>query len=259
MNRHFIYNSLAILVGVFMSLSVANGQDINPGNKVHIGFEAGLNVSGFTNDVGPVDKNSPGYQNGLFVGSFQSGLYTLHAGITADMRLSNTLSIATELMYNGHGADYEIENDDVVLVDTAGNQTTAYDHYIYDLGYLEMPVMLRYTLPVNDDKMSYMVYGGVSAGINVYSNIIYNYYSVDDDGNANTNSKNMAVENVRKTVVNPIAGLWIQEKENGSGWGLFGDIRLEYSTTPVFTVQSKAETNYETGMWNINFGFGIRF
>jgi hypothetical protein len=219
----------------------------------------GFNISGFTGDVGPLDKNSPGYASSPFVGSEKDWFFTGHVGLTADFRVSNALSIATEALVNGRGGAYKIENDNVVLLDSAGNQSTAYDTYNYELFYLEFPLLIRYHLPIQSSNTMYVIYGGVSPGFKIASNTIYNHYVLQPDSTVSTVSDKNQISNVRSFVVSPTFGFWVYAKDPDMPVDFFGDLRFEYAEMPVFNKPSENGQNLQTGMWTISFGFGVRF
>jgi hypothetical protein len=250
---------LAFLLLVFVFFSV-KAQSIEYDNKIHLGFKFGINMTGFTNDIGPLDKNSPDYAKSPFVGSQKDAFLTAQIGITADYRINNSLSIASELLCNGRGGSYKIRNNNVVLTDTAGNQTTAYDEFIYELYYFEVPLLIRYHLPVPSIHTAYIVYSGVSPGIKIVSHTIYNYYTLADNGvDVNTNSQTTPVNNLRSFEMSPVVGFWIGGKGIDHSWSVFADTRFEYTYSPVFNTSNLDTSNFQTAMWTVSFGFGVRF
>lgn len=90
---------LSIGIGSVSKAQYTIGYD----SKLHIGFELGVNISAFTNDVGLFDKKGPHYANGPFDGSRGDVFFTGHFGITLDKQISPSLSLATELLWNGRG------------------------------------------------------------------------------------------------------------------------------------------------------------
>ena len=64
-------------------------------------------------------------------------------GITADYAINNQFTFTAELLYNGRGGAYQIENPNVYQVDSLGNQSAAYDTYNYQIDYLEFPLMVK--------------------------------------------------------------------------------------------------------------------
>ena len=215
----------------------------------------------FTKDIGPFDKNNPGYADGKFKNSFTEPYVTEQVGATADYKVTDKLTIATELLLNGYGMEYDIKHDGIVLTDTAGNQSDAYDHYLYQLFYLELPILFRIDLPIHSNNAEYAVYVGVSPAIKILATANYNHYTTDDDGNVGATTDQQELNNVRNFQLNTVLGFWVGEKKSELNlpFTFFFDARLEYTNLPVFTVSQQNGSNYNTGMYNISLGMGIRF
>jgi hypothetical protein len=259
MKRHLITNTLATLLGVFLSLSATYGQDYD--NKIHIGFKIGLNTSSLTKPVGVTDPNSPGYVNSTFAGSQNIWMLTGSAGITADYRINDLFSVSTELLFNGRGTSYQKTREDVVIVDTSGNETYGHDDYNLWLNYVEMPIILRYVLPVGDLTWS-SLYFGVAPAFNVFAQAGYSYYTVNpDDNSANQAGRTIDLPPVRNFQLNTLFGYYYEEKHSNFNlpFTMFFDIRYERTYYPVFTNSTYHDQNYQTGIWNLNFSFGIKF
>ena len=156
--------------------------------------------------------------------------------------------------------EYDMKRDDIVLTDTAGNQTGGYDKYFYEIYYLELPILFRHNL-ATEGNTQFAVYAGISPGIKIAANSEYQYYVTDKDGNVDTRSETENAGNIRYFQLSTVAGLWYAEKEPSLNlpFTFFADLRFEFSHFPVFTNSQQNGSNYQTNMFNVNFGFGIRF
>jgi hypothetical protein len=249
---------LAFLSFVFIFYSQIRAQGFDAG-KVHIGLKIGLNFSGFTGEIAQFDRNTPGYANSVYSGYTNYFRLTCFGGVTADYPISHSFSLAGELLYNGRGAAYQVENDSVIQYDTDGNQTTTYDTYTFRMDYIEVPLLLQYKLPIHDVTTLYFVYGGLSPAIAVKTKTNDQYYFPGDSPeDVKSTSQTANLNYVSGLTVNPVVGFLIRDKED-KRVQLFGDIRFEYSISPVFNRASSGGSTLQTNMWTAMLGLGVRF
>ncbi|MBW4891543.1 PorT family protein [Mucilaginibacter sp. HMF5004] len=247
---------LLLLSAIFISCITVKAQYIDQ-PRVRIGLKAGLNLSGFTRDVGVFDQHSATYDNSPYVGAQNFIRLTCLFGITVDYPINNKLSFATELLYNGRGGAYQIENPNVYDTDEYGNAITAYDRYNFQIDYVEAPLLLQYKISVGQDNSTYFLYGGIAPAILVKSRTNYNYYT-GDAADASSTTKKGILYNVNGFNISPIAGLKIAWNHDAPRMP-FLDIRMEYATLPVFNRTESNGYNLRTGMWTLAIGGGLRF
>jgi len=253
MKRYLIF-----LLAVITYCTVANAQDIDQ-RRVRFSIKAGLNLSGFTNDVGVFDRNSPGYATGPYASAQNYARLTCLFGVTADYPISDKLTIATEFLYNGRGGAYHMENPNVYDTDEYGNAVTAYDTYNFQIDYIEVPLLLQYKLSTDHDNATYLLYGGIAPAMVVKSRTNYNYYTgTGNTGNAASASEKGVLYHVNNWNISPLVGLKIAWNHDAPRMP-FLDIRLEYAASPVFNRSESNGYNLQTGMWTLAIGGGLRF
>jgi hypothetical protein len=227
--------------------------------RVRFGIKAGVNVSGFTRDVGVFDSNSSRYTNSPYNGAQNFARLTCLFGVTADYPINSKWSFVTELLYNGRGGAYQIENPNVYDTDQNGNSTTAYDRYNFQIDYIEAPLILQYRLSIGTDNEAYLLYGGIAPAMLVKSRTNYNYYTgTGDAADASSATTKGVLYHVNTFNISPIAGLKIAFNHDEQRMP-FVDFRLEYATLPVFNRPESNGYNLRTGMWTLAIGAGLRF
>jgi len=249
---------LALFSFILISVSQIHAQGFDAG-KVHLGLKIGLNFSGFTGDIAQFDRSTPGYAGSVYAGYSNYFRITCHGGVTADYPISHIFSVAAELLYNGRGGAYQIENDSVIQYDNDGNQTTAYDTYTFRMDYVEAPLLLQYKLAIREAGVSYFLYGGLSPAIAVKTKTNDQYYFPGDSPeDVKSTSKTANLNYASGLTVSPVIGFLIRDKEKRLVQ-LFGDIRFEYSASPVFNRSSSGGSTLRTNMWTCMLGLGVRF
>ncbi len=250
--------AVLLLILLFICGVNAVAQDTDA-PRVRFGIKAGLNVSGFTRDVGVFDQHSAGYVGSPYEGAENFARLTCLFGVTADYPMNDRLSFSAEFLYNGRGGAYQIANANVYDTDENGNPTTAYDRYNFQIDYVELPLLLQYRLSIGNDNEAYLLYGGIAPALLVKSRTNYNYYTgTGNTSDAASSTESGVLYHVNNWNISPIAGLKINWNHDEARMP-FVDFRLEYASLPVFNRPENNGYNLRTGMWTLAIGAGLRF
>jgi len=219
-------------------------------SRFKFGAKAGINLSFFTNDVGPFKEPDEMYS------SFERNPRpSANIGVTLNVQMPKKFNFGVELLYNTRGATYVQENEKVQEEDDEGVERNAKNYFNYNIDYLELPLTVNYNFKSELSKSFIMGYAGIDPSLAINHKTRLKYPKKDPDHeNQKTN-----LPDVKKFTNNIIAGVQFGESYSTMN-DLYIDLRGSYMLSPVFSrsVNNQGESLY-THMYTFTLAFGIRF
>ena len=245
---------LTILLSAVTLLVYAQEESV-PVKPVMLGFKFAVNASVFTRAVTPFDGDRDRKYENYMTGYRSSG----SGGITAQLALKKGFYLEAEALFSSRGMAYLESNQRVVIVDDEGNEDFAYNHYNYNIDYIEFPVMINYKFQ-HLGKGSYLSgYIGVAPGTVVNRKIKVRYEEAPNGERSKGRYEISTLNSVNPFNASLIGGAQIDGKPMDK-LILFGDLRFNYTLMPVFDRDTSPDgRNLKTHMLTAALGFGIRF
>ncbi|MFD2513144.1 outer membrane beta-barrel protein [Pontibacter locisalis] len=242
----------------FILVGSATAQKFQLSN-FKVGLKGGITLSDFTKNVGFFDQNSPNYRNSPYAAYEEYFRIGALAGITLDYEFSKAFTVGTELLHNGRGGAYRVENSSVAIITNNGAEK-AYNYYQYRINYLELPLLAQYNLSSKaTSSIALIVYGGVAPGFPTTEKITYTNYERSGVIDAKQTSQSEDLYNVRGFNLSPTFGFKIRGNDADGPNRVYLDFRFARTVLPVFTIEADGNgNNFKTGMWTASFAVGAR-
>jgi hypothetical protein len=248
-------SKLCFFILLFYGLYVQAQEQPDFEKKVRFGIKTGFNASLFTRKVMPTStaKRSDFSSFRPFVRS------SINAGLTADGRLTDRISLSAELLFNSRGMVYMEENNHVVIVDDEGEEQQAYNNFNFNIDYVELPILINYNFKPSTYRLFLAAYVGLAPGIAVSSKTKLSYEEGLDGNGREAKNEILPLKYVNHFNNSLLAGLKVGDN-NPRKINLYGDFRLSYTLLPVFSRKvSDKGSNLDTRMLTCSVGFGVKF
>lgn len=248
-------SKLCFFILLFYGLYVQAQEQPDFQKKVRFGIKTGINGSLFTRNVTPT-ANSKRTDLSYFNRYFRASAL---AGLTADGRLTDRITLGAELLFNSRGMVYREKNNYVIIVDDDGQEEQAYNNYNFNIDYVEFPILISYNFKPSAYRLFLSAYAGMAPGIVVNSKTKLRYEDgVDGDGGRGRN-ETLPLKYVNHFNNSLLAGIKVGDNTPFKV-NLYGDFRVSYTMLPVFNRSvSDQGDNLDTRMLTFSASLGVRF
>lgn len=227
----------------------------NKRSKIKFGFKGGINLSKFTNDIGPFDKEASVNNNSSLKGYNKSARFTGCIGATIDYPISEELSFGAEFLYNGRGSAYKAKTS----ITSTQNNASQYNYFKFKMEYIEFPLKAEYLINKNiNSSPIFIMYGGFAPAFIAARTLTYDYF-INQPGTPlyQSTNKNSNLDYVRNFNVSYLCGLQIM-KEKTDKKNFYIDLRYSKTMLPVFANEEYSDgSNMKTQMWTTSLAIGI--
>ncbi|WP_214227750.1 porin family protein [Pedobacter sp. B4-66] len=248
-------SKLCFFILLFYGLYVQAQERPDFEKKVRFGIKTGINASIFTRKVMPTStaERSDFSNFNSFVRS------SINAGLTADGRLTERISLTTELLFNSRGMVYKEKNNSVTIIDEEGEEQQAYNNFNFNIDYVELPIVINYNFKPSSFRIFLAAYAGLAPGIAVNSKTKLHYDEGVDGNGREAKNEILPLKNVKHFNNSLLAGVKLGDNSPRK-INFYADFRLSYTLLPVFSrTVSDNGSNLDTRMLTGSVGVGVKF